>query len=78
MSVEQREMIWKIFAVTEKIRKQTFRKQKYPSYQDFQLFVKPTFNEQLHYLQISLRNYNNPGGRGGGGLVVVGENMNMV
>lgn len=36
-----------------------FRKEKkYPSYQDFQLFVKPTFNKQLHYLQISLRNYN--------------------
>ena len=65
MSVEQREMIWKIFAVKEKICKQPFRKQKYPSYQDFQLFVKPTFNKQLHYLQISLRNYNNPG-RGGG------------
>ena len=64
MSVEQREMIWKIFAVKEKIFKQTYRKQKYPSYQDFQLFVKPTFNKQLHYLQISFRNYNNP--RGGG------------
>lgn len=51
----------------KKIFKQTYRKQKYPSYQDFQLFVKPTFNKQLHYLQISLRNYNNPGGGGGGG-----------
>ena len=30
----------------KKIFKQTYRKQKYPSYQDFQLFVKPTFKFQ--------------------------------
>ena len=47
-------MIWKIFAVKEKICKQTFREKKDPSNQDFQLFVNPTFNKQLHYLQISV------------------------